>query len=300
MDVGIDQLTAEERAEVRSVLLGLANSLQARKGMGISGLVPDEEIVLNSLMHPERGDVGIIAMRSERGRLEIFVVNRRDPDSPFAVMSGNMLRDYPERRFLSSRPGHSLRDDEFSLFLITQHDKDQLRAPAVVHVKTYSSSFQLYESGSSGPVARDELAGKTLQTMSADEKLAAYRRGFQGDSRRDAIEKELFGFPFAVPRYKAATREEVMVLPPENYKPRLAQLIREMYPYGVRVSLRRDFPQEHKAKIAEVHQTLLRLAGLVQQRRQGVAPQPLNAHYDEVEAFLREVVEKDPELSHFV
>ncbi len=300
MDGGVEQLSAQEQAQVKSILIGLVDSLQTRKGVGVSGLLPDEEIILNALQHPERGDVGVVVLRDEKQKLQVFIVNRRDPDAPFAVMSGKMLRDFPERRFLNSRPGHVLKDDEYTLFLITAHDRDALHSATLTRVKTYSSSFRLQGEAAPAPAAADDLATKPVGVLSLAEKLTLYRRTWQGDARHDAVQNELFGFRFAYPRYKMPPREELLLLTPEKYKERLSQLIREMYPHGVRVSLRRDFPQEHRAKIGEVHRYLLELSGLAHGRNRPDAPPELNRHYEEISAFLREVVEKDPELSHFV
>jgi hypothetical protein len=295
-----EEISPEDKSEIRKALVSLINSLQARKGVGTSGIIPDEEIVLTSLQHPERGDVVITALRDSRGRLQMFISNRRDQDSPFAVMSGRDVRNFPERRLLNSRPTSSLKEDEFALFLITLHDKEALQAPLTNKWKIFSTHFSLNETEAHKPKIGDDLKVKPLSACTLEEKLQIIKRNWPGDSRRDALEKELYGFSFNYSKYKMPERSEEILLSPDHYRERVAQFIRDMYPYGIRTTVRRDYPKEHKQRLDDVHAALKRLSDLTVARQKSDAPAELARHYEEITAYLREIVERDPELSHFV
>lgn len=295
-----EEISPEDKSEIRKALVSLMTCMQARKGVGTSGIIPDEEIVLTSLQHPERGDVVITALRDARGRLQAFVSNRRDPDSPFAVMSGRDVRNFPERRLLNSRPTSSLKEDEYALFLITLQDKEALQAPLVKKWKIFSTHFDLNETEVHRPKIGDDLRVKPLAACTLEEKLLIIKRNWPGDARRDALEKELYGFAFNYSKYKMPERSEEILLSPDHYRERVGQLIRDMYPYGIRTTIRRDYPKEHKQRLDDVHAALKRLSDLAAARQKSDAPHELARHYEEVAAYLREIVERDPELSHFV
>lgn len=110
---------------------------------------------------------------------------------------------------------------------------------------------------------------------------------------------ELLSFPVTYAKYKQPSKAELLVLSPEKYRERIGQLIRDMYPGGIRTSLRRDFPAEHKERIGQIRSLL---AGLAQTMAGKVFPQnptDLNRHLDAVIDYLKDIVENDPELSHF-
>ncbi|MCB1321867.1 MAG: hypothetical protein KDK34_16535, partial [Leptospiraceae bacterium] len=93
---------------------------------------------------------------------------------------------------------------------------------------------------------------------------------------------------------------EVIFLGPEAYREKINQLIRDVYPYGVRVSLRRDYPAEHKEKLAEVHRYLRELAGKLRQRINDHNPPEINKHYNRVCDYLEDITQNDAELTRVV
>ena len=87
MPKDVSELSPEELQQVQNALRALITELSSRKAVGGgTGSIPDEDIVLQSLAHPERGDVLISIIREQSGRLQIFLSNRRD--------QGQSLRGY--------------------------------------------------------------------------------------------------------------------------------------------------------------------------------------------------------------
>ncbi|MCB1320009.1 MAG: hypothetical protein KDK34_07140, partial [Leptospiraceae bacterium] len=146
----ISVLNPDQFQEVRNALLELVKTLNARKAPGSSNMIPDEDIVLTSIQHPERGDV-LITVIPDRTGLQIFVSNRRDPDNPFAIMSHRELRDFPGRRPLNHSVS-TLKEGQRGLFLITVQDRELLRAHQLDAIQGYSSRFNVAEKRDDGPV----------------------------------------------------------------------------------------------------------------------------------------------------
>ncbi len=299
MPKDISALSPEEVALVRQTLQGLIHQMNSRKALGgTSGLIPDEDIVLQALQHPERGDVLIIVLHDPRGKLDIFVSNRRDPDNPFAVMNREALRDYPGRRPLYH--GHAtLKDGEHALFLITMQDREQLHLNRDARVEVFSAHFKVHNETQFAPKEADDLKIKPLSQCSLDEKWQIYKKQWPMDERVSFIEKELMSVSLTYARYNGPEKTEVMVLPPVKYRERIGQMIRDAYPGGVRISLRRDYPKEHKERMAKVHTYLRELADGMKNKIAKENPDGLNKHYEEITEFVEDVIENDPDLTHF-
>ncbi|MCB1326410.1 MAG: hypothetical protein H7A21_12585 [Spirochaetales bacterium] len=295
----LSALAPGELEQARSILSGLAEALQARKVLGsATGMIPDEEIVLNSIKHPERGDILVTVMR-ENKRLHLFVSNRRDPDNPFAIMDGKMLRDFPGRRPLNSHKT-VLKEGEYALFLITIQDREMLRAHEKELVQVYSVHFGLAEEPRRAPRAEADVGNKPVSECTPQELWEVYRRAATGDSRVLEIERRFFGVPLTYSRYRGSKKEELLILSPDKYKEKIGQLIRDAYPYGVRVSLRRDYPAEHAEKLEEVHGYLRNLAEQYRQQIAEDAPDNLRSHVERVCEYIEDIVKNDPQLSHIV
>ncbi len=294
----VTELNPEDFAFVQNALRSLMTALSTRKAVGgVSTSIPDEDIVLQSLAHPERGDVLVSAVREGHGPLQVFISNRRDADNPFAVMSPSMVRDFPGRRPLNNRL--NLKDGEHSLYLITVQDRDLLRTRRNDVVEGFSAHFQLHNNPTFTPKQADELKLKPLAQCTVEEKWQIYKKGYPGDNRPEQIEHELLSFPVSFARYTQAQKSEMIVLPPQRYKERVGQLIRDIYPGNVRGMLRRDYPAEHQQLLNAVKTVLTALASTISGKVFPQNPTDLNRHLDEVADFMRDIVQSDPELSHF-
>lgn len=294
----VSDLNPEELQQVQNALRTLMSELSSRKAVGGgSSSIPDEDIVFQSLAHPERGDVLISVIREVSGRMQIFLSNRRDQDNPFAVMDQSMLRDYPGRRPLSGRG--QLKEGEFGLFLITVQDRDLLRTNKNETIEGYSAHFQLHSNPSFTPKQADDLKVKPLAQCTMEEKWQIYKKAWPGDDRGEMIEQELLSFPMTFARYKQAQKSELLALPPEKFKERIGQLIRDIYPGGIRNSLRRDFPDEHQQRLQQIRSLLAGLAQTIAGKIFPQNPKDFNRHLDEVVDYLKDIVDNDPELSHF-
>ncbi|MCB1175234.1 MAG: hypothetical protein KDK39_16785, partial [Leptospiraceae bacterium] len=80
----------------------------------------------------------------------------------------------------------------------------------------------------------------------------------------------------------------------------IGQMIRDAYPYGVRKSLRTSFPKDHKQELDKVHKQLSSLLTEVEIKTHLEAPEKLQTHYQALIKFLNDIIQNDPELSHFV
>lgn len=297
MNQDVQNLKPEDIEEVRRILKSLQDTFTAKRSGG--GLIPDEEIVQKALSHPERGDIAVTVLRDDRRGLQVFVSNRRDQDAPFAVMDGKRQRDFPERRALNRNFSRQLKDNETDLFLITQEDRDMLKHPATEKVRVFSADFGLNQQPTHAPPQADELRVKPLEQCNVAEKWQIYKKTFAGDARHEQVSHDLFGLALTFAKHKMPPRAEEILLSPEKYRERIAQLIRDIYPYGVRTSLRRDYPRDHAAKLEEVYEALRRISRAFQQRMTAGLPDALNRHYEEVAVFCQEVIDLDPELTRF-
>ena len=212
-------------------------------------------------------------------------------------MNQAMLRDYPGRRPLSGRG--QLKEGEYALFLITAQDRDLLRVNKAETVEGYSARFELHSNPAFAPKQADDLKIKPLAQCTLDEKWQIFKKGWPGDDRPALIEQELLSFPVTYARYKQAQKSEMLGLPPEKFKERIGQMIRDVYPGGIRMSLRRDFPDEHRQRLQQVRTLLSGLAQTIAGKIFPQNPKDLNRHLDEVVDYLKDIVENDPELSHF-
>lgn len=299
MSQDLTALQPEETEKVRNMLAGLINTLRSRQSIGGSGrgLIQDEEYVLNSLQHPERGDVMVSIVR-DKYQLHVFLANRRDPKNPLVIMDAVTARDNPARRPLDNTK--SIQDGEYALFLNTFQDRELLSH--MDRVDIYSVHFGLNRNTiemKAPPAPGENLATKPLENCTREDKWKIYKKNADFDNRVASIEKELFGFPLLYARHKQPAREETIILTPNKTKEAVGQLIRDIYPYGVRVSLRRDYPKEHKQKLEEVRRVLGDLAGSVGGKRSAGNPEEYSAFLDEAVEYLNEIVRNDPEFSNF-
>ncbi|MCB1174079.1 MAG: hypothetical protein KDK39_10955, partial [Leptospiraceae bacterium] len=256
MSSGIDQLNNTEIDHIKGILLNLVRSLEKKKAVGShQGLITDETIVLTALRHPERGDVEISLFTDKEG-LHVFVSNRRELDSPFAVMNLQQSHRHPERRPLDS--GNVLKENEYGLFLTSFQDRETLktRSAAGQLVRVFSTHFGIADPVEKQSNPMEALKGKALAECSLSDKLRIFIDNAPGDPRLDAIKNELFGFKIVAQKYKQKAVEETFFLLPQNFQNTIGQMIRDAYPYGVRKSLRTSFPKDHKQEQDKVHKQL--------------------------------------------
>ncbi len=294
----LSSLSHEDLTAVKHVLLGLVATLQSKKAAAGGKLITDEESVLSALTHPERGDVVVYVLNAgETGRpLEVLLSNKRDPTTPFAIMDLGELRRHPDRRAVDgSRP--EPKAGRVALFLASQHDLDAFRLSAQTRVESYSTHFQLYEPAAPlAPPAEQDLKTKPLDRCTVPEKWTIYKRDWDFDPRRDVIEKELFSFPISYAKHNSPKKEAVLLLAPGKFGQNLGQLIRDVYPVGVRTSLRRDFPADHRAKLAEVYSILEDVRGRVLSRKADTNGPEYDAFLQELADLIGDIEKADPEL----
>lgn len=293
----ISDLKPEEVEEVARLLRGLVDSLRAKKAAAGGTLIPDEDTVFTALTHPERGDA-VISVIHTPGELQVFISNRRDLTSPFAVMDCGDLRKHPDRRMVDgSRPDP--KPGKIGLFLASVRDEEVFRQSAKTKIESYSAHFHLFEPIAVKPIsdAVADLKTKPLAACTTAEKWTIYKRDWDYDQRREAIEKELFSFPVTFARHKAGKKEEVIILAPGKHSSNIGQLIRDIYPVGVRASLRRDYPAEHRAKLDEVHAVLSELSHKIRGHMAEGNGEEYNAFLDELSAYINEILTVDPELT---
>lgn len=73
--------TVEQK--VKEILQGLLEYFEKKRLSGRK-MISDEEIVYNSLKNPRLGDIKVLVFPGPP--VQVFLSNRRDPNSPFAVM----------------------------------------------------------------------------------------------------------------------------------------------------------------------------------------------------------------------
>ena len=296
----LSALPTDQVEFVRRLLKDLINSLQNKKGVNSGGgnLLPDEDSVLNSLLHPERGDV-IITVVPDGGKLQVFISNRRDSSSPFVGMKLEDLRYFPGRRTLDgSRP-----DPHYGgtgLFITSIQDQELIRNSTLSRADIYSVHFGI---GEKAPVSRvsgaGDLSGKSLDECTWAEKWAIYKMNKDMDHRLPQIENELFSVPVVYAKYKQSEKPERIVITPRKYKQNIGQLIRDVYPAGIRTSLRRDYPAEHKKQIENCHVYLRRLVSGLRDKMSGDNGEEYNAYLEDLTGYIEEILETDPELVQF-
>lgn len=295
MYTDLSSLSQEETEIVRTALSGLIETLKTRRRIGQStGLVVEEEAVLGSLLHPERGDVTITLVKSRVK--EIFISNKRDAGNPFSLMDKTGERAFPGRRLVNNFWGE-LKDGQYALFLTTQQDHEMLASPKTNRIDIFSTHFNVRES--MNQVVESPLKNKPIADCSCDEKWQIYKLNYDMDLRRPIIEKELFAFTFDYAKYKLPRKTETIMFVPDKYRPNLGMLVRDMYPYGVRQMLRRDFPAEHKAKLEEVYGYLRSLAAVIIERQSKCESEPYQHFLQEILTIINNTLQQDPELTAF-
>ncbi len=298
MSQDLTALTPEEVENVRAMLQGLTNTLRSRQSIGGRGLIQDEEYVLNSLLHPERGDVLVNVVR-DKYAMHVFLANRRDAKNPFVIMDAPTSRQNPGRRPLDNT--RTIHEGEYAIFLSTIQDREVLHKSDRVEI--YSVHFGLNQTGAEKAAPPREqavnLATKPLDQCTREDKWKIYKKKDDFDNRVPIIEKELFGFSLMYAKHKAPAREELIVIPPAKMKEVIGQLIRDVYPYGVRVTLRKHYPKEHAQKLEEVARDLQNLAAAIGGKRSAGNPEEYAAYLDEAIEFLSDILTNDPELTRF-
>ncbi|MBE7440093.1 MAG: hypothetical protein HS115_16700 [Spirochaetales bacterium] len=295
--MSIDQFQPEEVARIRKILQGLIATLRSRKPASGSGtLIPDEEYILESLTHPERGDVMVLMVRQPKS-MELFLSNRRDASNPFVVMDKDSARRNPGRRPLNHDPS-GLKEGEWGLFINSIQDRELLRVE--VPVEAYSSHFGLGDSIRPAQTLAPDLESRPVHALAESERWLLFKRGLEPTDAGNKIERELFGFQVHYAKYKAAVREETVVLNPRKLKQNVGQMIRDIYPYNVRVILRRDFPLEHAQKIKDMETALKSLISEVRNRINNVTDEEYRSALQEAVAFMDKILESDPEFASFL
>lgn len=248
--------TAEQK--VKETFLGLLESFEKKRLSG-RRLVSDEELIYNSLKNPKLGDVKIIVFPGPP--IQIFVNNRRDPDSPFAVMDGQQRRDFIERR-----PVEELKDNELlpALYLISYTDRETLKNPSLERIEFYSVFLGLIEQQEEQRLPPGhELLERPYETLNYSEKMTLSKVLAKADPLRNRIKIELFDFSLKYARYKQSEEQRIISIPPDQIAEHIGQLSRDMYPPNLRTILLRDFPKEHDRICGYVKDRLESLARLI-------------------------------------
>jgi hypothetical protein len=296
MALDITFLSGEEIEQIKTVLKALIESLREKRAAGT--IIPDEEFILNSLNHPERGDVKIYIYRNE-GETQIFIFNRRDESNPFTIMDYRTSRKYPERKMLEGIGG-VLPDGKYGLFMISPTDREMLKIAKDKIVETFSVNFGVSDPLESPKKKEFDLDSKSFESCTISDMWLIYKMGKIGDRRLPLIEKELFTFKAVYAKYGNKYREEEMLLLPKKYQQNIAQMIRDIYPYRIRVALRRDYPEDHKKYLSEVFKAILELKKNIDMKLTNDAHPEYATLLTEMKVFLSEIVEKDQELTRFV
>jgi hypothetical protein len=260
---------------VKEILQGLLQSLE-RKRLSGRKLISDEEIVYNSLKNPRLGDIKVIVMPGPP--LQVFVANRRDAASPFAVMDPDERRNYVERRPLDEiKDGGGLP----SLYLISVGDREMLKNPKLPRFEFYSSYLNL--SGDSHQSGEEvDLKSKPYESLTNEDRMAMLRTLSPVDPLREQIAKDLFDFVVSYARYKQPDKQQTIRIPPDQIREYLGQFSRDMYPQNLRMVLMRDFPADHDRYCAYVKDRMKALGRIVQSRLDGAS--------SEYAAYLREIL----------
>lgn len=254
--------TVEQR--VKEILLGLLKYFEKKRLSGRK-MISDEEIVYNSLKNPRLGDIKVIVFAGPP--VQVFLSNRRDPNSPFAVMDAAERRNYIERRPLDKAIDSELLP---SLFLISFADREMLRNPDKERFEFYSSCLNL--SGNAGPIVEEvDLRSKPYDSLTPAERMEMLHSLSAVDPLREQIEKDLFDFTINYARYKQPDKQQVIRLRPGQVREYLGQFSRDMYPQNLRMVLMRDFPADHDRYCSYVKDRMSALARIVQSRLEGAS-----------------------------
>lgn len=252
---GLDTATEEV---VRARLLGLLENFEKKRATGRK-LISDEEAVYASLRNPRLGDVRITVFPGKA--FQVFVSNKRNPDSPFAVMEAEERRQYVERRPLDDE---AERDTLPALYLIDHSDRELLRDRKVERVEFFSAFLKLSgeTEAPAGPVVQ-----RPYEDLDLEERMEMLQKLTATDPMRERIARDLFEFTLTFARYKQPEKPHALRFPPGQVREYVGQLARDMYPQNLRYVFLRDFPGDHEKYSAYVRDRLLALKNLVQGRR---------------------------------
>ncbi|MBW7856771.1 MAG: hypothetical protein H3C43_00330 [Leptonema sp. (in: Bacteria)] len=237
MTTGLNQ-TVEQK--VKEVFIGLLESFEKKRLSGRK-LVSDEEIIYNSLKNPKLGDVKVTVFPGPP--IQIFINNRRDPDSPFAVMDSQQRRDFIERRAVEESKDNDIAP---ALYLISFNDRETLKNPNLERVEFYSVFLGLVDDQEEKRLPPGhELLDRPYESLNPSEKMILLNVLAKADPIRNRIKTELFDFSLKYARYKQSEEQRIVTIPPDQIAEHIGQLSRDMYPQNLRTILLRDFPKDH-------------------------------------------------------
>lgn len=212
-------------------------------------------------------------------------------------MDFNEMRRYPGRRPIGGA-GSDMKEGQYGLYIITAQDRDHLRNSEANRLDSYSLFFGIAERPNPIPGAELEaLKGKPVDQCTREELWIIYKKQWDFDNRLPIIEKELFCVPLIFSRYKQPAKEELILITPDRYKKSVSQLIRDIYPYSIRVVLRKDFPADHKKKLMDVHDTLKSLINRIKSKIQEDNHSDYTDLLKEMILFVDDIIVNDPELT---
>jgi len=253
------ELDSNVEDQVKALLRALVASFEKTQLSGRK-LLSDEEIVYKSLKNPRLGDVKVIVFAGPP--VQVFIANRRDANSPFAVMSNHERRNYIERRPLNDR----IDDVEFcGLFLISLADREMIQDVNQKRVEFYSTLLHLFGEPVAAKTA-PSIESKPYSELTPSEKIKLLTSLSEMDSRKDKIMKEMCEFIVSYARYKQAEKLQTIRIPPFKAKEYVGQFSRDMYPQNLRMVLMRDFPAEHNRNCAYVQEKLAILSALAKEK----------------------------------
>jgi hypothetical protein len=296
----VSELTAQETEKIKTYLEGIKESLSARKGMADkSSLLTEEEAVLNSIINPERGDIKITLMRDKKETV-IFVNNQRDPENPFVVMNYADQKRFSGRRPLNTL-FRNLKEGEHALYISSGQDKELLANTGITKIVFYLTQITETQKAQVAPTSgTDHLKTKPLAECTVDEKFIIYKRGWGFDTRMNQITAELFTLELLFARYNQPVKKELINIEPLKFKVSIHQMIRDVYPYNIRVLLRKEFPEDHEKKLQEVMDILKTLLIKIEEKSEFAGDGDYGIFLKEVSAFAKDIAVNDPKLEKVV
>jgi hypothetical protein len=296
----VSEINAQEAEKIKAYLEGIKKNFAARRGIADKGLLmAEEETILNSITNPDRGDVKITLMRDRKDTV-IFLNNQRDSENPFVVMSFEDQRQFSGRRALNPSL-RTLKEGEFGLFISGSQDRELLANTGIQKFTFYSVQFMDSAKPAIAAVAgTDYLKSKPLAECSIDEKFTIYKRSWDFDARMPALIAELFTIEMLYARYKSPVKKETLNIEPSKYKVMIHQLIKDVYPYNMKVLLRKDYPSEHETKMQEVMDILKTIIIKTEQKSSSAGQGEYGQHLIEVTAFVKDIMTNDPKLEKVV
>ncbi len=292
----VSELQPSEAEKVRKYLEGIQKTLSGRRGISDRGtLMAEEETVLNSLIYPDRGDVKVTFLKDKK---ESFVMlnNARDPGNPFVIMSYEDQRHFSARRALNPS-FRTLKEGEYGLFISSVQDRELLANTGIPKYFFYSIQFLQTERREVIPTSgTDALKNKPLAECTKDEKFIIFQKKWDYDSRLPEIQKELFNLEVMFAKYKMPVKKEIINIEPSKMQANIAQMIRDAYPYNIRVVLRKDFPADHEKKMQEVLDVIRTVIVKLEEKLTDAGSGDYAKYLNDVIKFTRDILEKDPKL----